>query len=223
MKPQTAVVLGATGLIGSEVVTLLLADDNFVVVRVLVRRPYTVKHPKLDVQEVDFDNTNDFKDKLGVGDAIFCCIGTTNSKMKGDKNAYRKVDYDIAVNAARLGLEANYTQFLLVSAVGANASSKNFYTKLKGEVEDAVARVPFKSIHMFQPSILFGNRKEFRLGEMIAKGLMKALSFLFIGSLNKYKGIDANDVARAMVAASKKQKPGVSKYQHKQMMTLVDE
>lgn len=221
MKPQTAVVLGATGLIGNNLVKLLLDDEAFSKVRVLVRRPYEMQHAKLEVQHVNFDDITDFKDKLGLGDSIFCCVGTTNSKVKGDKSVYRKVDYNIPVNAARLGLEAAFSNFLLVSSVGANAASNNFYIKLKGEVEEVVSKVPLQRVHILQPSMLLGDRKEFRLGESIGKGVMKGLSFAFAGSIQKYKGIEASDVAKAMVAASKIEVNGVRKYQYKEMMELI--
>lgn len=221
MQAQTAVVLGATGLIGSLLTELLLNDPAFKSVRVLVRKPYSTQHAKLDVQLVSFDDINGFKNKLGTGDCIFCCVGTTQKKVKGDKAAYRRVDYDIPVNAARLASEAGFTKYLLVSAAGANAGSMNFYARLKGDVENAVKTFPFKSIHIFQPSILFGNRQEFRLGELIGKGIMKALSFLFTGKLKKYKGINALDVARAMVAAAKKNDTGIKTYQYAEMMQLI--
>jgi uncharacterized protein YbjT (DUF2867 family) len=221
MKEQTAVVLGATGLIGSHVLQLLLQDNTFSTVRILVRKPVQLTHPKLEVQQVIFDNLTDLRNKMGSGDALFCCIGTTNSKVKGDKEAYRKIDYDIPVNAARFAMDAGFKSFLLISSVGSNSSGRNFYIKLKGEVEEAVFKIFTNSVHIFQPSILFGSRSEFRLGEVIGKEVMKALSFLLVGSLNKYKGIEARDVAKAMIAAAKKEDSGVKKYHYNDMMNLI--
>jgi uncharacterized protein YbjT (DUF2867 family) len=188
---------------------------------VLVRKPFTIHHPRLEVQQVIFNDINDFKNKLGVGDCIFCCIGTTQQKVKGDRTAYRKVDYDIPVNASQIGFEHGFTKYLLVSSVGANSSSKNFYLKLKGEVEDAITKIPFESIHIFQPSILLGKRNEFRLGEFLGKVVMQGLSFLLTGSLKKYRGIQAIDVARAMIAAAKKEQVGIKRYQYKEMIDLI--
>ena len=116
MNGQTAVVLGATGLIGSHVLEQLLNDDAFIKVRVLVRRPLELQHPKLEVCITDFNNYADYQSKLGTGNCIFCCIGTTNANVKGDKALYRTIDFDIPVNAARFGKEAGFQQFLLVSA-----------------------------------------------------------------------------------------------------------
>jgi uncharacterized protein YbjT (DUF2867 family) len=203
MQSIIAVVLGATGLVGEQLVQQLLNDPAFSKVRILVRRPVELSHSKLEVEIVDFDNLTEFRKKLGNGDCIFCCIGTTNKKVKGDKRAYRKIDLDIPVNAARFGKELGFATYLFVSAVGANAASTNFYLRLKGEVEKEIEALHFQSFHSFRPSIFLGKRKEFRLGERIAKSLMEAISPLFVGGLKKYRGIEASMVARAMVVAAK--------------------
>ncbi len=203
MQSLTAAVLGATGFIGEQLVQQLLSDTAFSKVRILVRRPVKLSHPKLEVEIVNFDNLTEYRHKLGRGDCIFCCIGTTQKKVKGDKNAYRKIDVDIPVNAAKMGKDAGFTNYLLVSAVGADAHSKNFYLRLKGEAEREIADLKFNSFHTFRPSILLGERKEFRLAESLGKGVMQGLSGLFAGSLKKYRGIEGADVAKAMVAAAK--------------------
>jgi len=212
-------VLGATGLIGEQLVTELLKDDAFEKVRILVRRPVNITHPKLEVQIVNFDNLADFREKLGKGDCVFCCIGTTQKQVKGDKTAYRKVDYDIPVNAAKMAQHAGFKNYLLVSAVGASVSSNNFYLKLKGEVEKAIAEQRFESFHVFRPSMLLGKRKELRPAELIGKGIMQTLSFIFVGGLKKYKGIHAVDVAKAMIAASKSSIKGMVVHHYEDMVT----
>src|SRR5437870_4296873 len=108
MRPLTAVVLGATGLIGEQLVAEMLTDNAFEKVRILVRRPVNITNPKLEVQTVNFDNLAEFREKLGKGDCIFCCIGTTQKQVKGDKTAYRKVDFDISVNAAKMAKHAGF-------------------------------------------------------------------------------------------------------------------
>lgn len=218
MPPLTAVVLGATGLIGEQLVQQLLNDADFSKVRILVRRQVQLSHPKLEVEIVDFDNLAEYRNKLGCADCIFCCIGTTNSKVKGDTTAYRKVDFDIPVNAARMAKDAGFTDYLLVSAVGANASSSNFYLRLKGEVEAEIKRVGFKSFHTFRPSVLLGNRKEFRLAESIAKTVMRALSILFIGGLKRYRAIEDVVVANAMVVAAKSGNKGMFVHHYEDMV-----
>lgn len=218
MQTLTAVVLGATGLVGEQLVQQLLNDPAFSKVRILVRRPVKLSHPKLEVEILNFDNLIEYRRKLNCGDCIFCCIGTTQKKVKGDKNAYRKIDVDIPVNAAKMGKDAGFTKYLLVSAVGADAHSKNFYLRLKGEVEREIADLKFNSFHAFRPSILFGERKEFRLAESLGKGVMQGLSRLFIGNLKKYKGIEGADVARAMVAAAKSDGKGMYVHHYDDIM-----
>ncbi len=201
MPSLTAVVLGATGLIGSQLVKDLLANDAFEKVVILVRRQVDYTHSKLEVRLVNFDDADDYRNKLGKGDCIFCCVGTTQANVKGDKAAYRKVDYDIPVNAARMGKEAVFKKYLLVSSVGADEKAGSFYLKLKGEVEQAITRENFDTLHIFQTGILLGNRKDFRLGELFGKGLINALSFLLRGKYAKYKGIQSSTVALAMLHA----------------------
>jgi uncharacterized protein YbjT (DUF2867 family) len=218
MRPLTAVVLGATGLIGEQLVETLLNDTAFEKVRILVRRQVNINNPKLEVEVVSFDNLIEFRQKLGYGDCIFCCIGTTQKQVNRDKVAYRKIDYDIPVNAAKMAKDAGFTCYVLVSAVGANSSSRNFYLKLKGEVEKAIAAQHFESFHVLRPSMLLGKRKEFRAGELIGKVLFKLLSFVFIGSLKKYKGIRASQVAKAMVEASKSSAKGMFIHYYEDMV-----
>ena len=221
MDKQTAVIIGATGLIGSLLVETLLNDDSFEKIRVLVRRPYEKQHPKLEVCVLDFNNLDDYANKLGIGDSIFCCIGTTQKKVNGDKAAYRKIDYDIAVNAAILGKKAGFTKYLLVSSLGADANAKGFYLKLKGEVETKIASIGFASFHIFRPSFLLGSRNEVRTGESIMKVFFKGLSNLFLGGWTKYKAIEAKTVANAMAAAAKENFVGQKIYYYDEMNALV--
>ena len=206
-----ATLIGATGLIGGYLLEELLKDDHFDTVSILVRRPFELIHPKLEKKLVDFDDAESYSLPLEGSDVVFSAIGTTQKKVKGDKAAYRKVDYDIPVNAARFCKMAGCEKFVLVSSVGANSKSNNFYLKLKGEVEEAVKQVGLKSVHIMRPSALLGDRKEFRLGEKIGSPVMKAISFLLPA---KYKPIHARDVAKAMVAVAKTGKEGSSTYEY---------
>lgn len=217
---MTAAVLGATGLVGENLVQQLLNDPAFSKVRILIRRQVKLSHPKLEVQKVNFDNLTAYRSKLGKGDCIFCCIGTTQKKVNGDKNKYRKIDVDIAVNAAEMGKDAGFIKYLLVSAVGANAHSANFYLRLKGEVENEIAAIDLESFHVFRPGVLLGKRTEFRLVEIIAKSVMKIISGLFFGKMKKYKGINASDVAKAMIAAAKSDKKGMFTHHYGDMMNF---
>lgn len=221
MHRKTAVVLGATGLIGQHLVQELLENKFFTKVRILVRKPISLDNPKADVQVVNFNDEKDIAARIDIGDVIFCCIGTTRKKVKGNKTEYRKVDYDIPIITARLGVQHGFNQFLMVSAVGANPAAANFYLQLKGCIEEDITALPFESIHIFRPSILLGKRTEFRLGENIGKVIVKIFSFLLIGAWRKYKPITAAQVAQSMVAAANKEVAGVHMYEYDEMKELI--
>ncbi len=220
MSGKIAAILGATGMTGQHLLQRLLQEDFFETVRVIVRRPMEKTHPKMEVKLVDFNDAESFRLALEGVDTTFCCIGTTQKKVKGDKTLYRSIDYDIAVNAARFGKETGCEQYILMSAVGASAKSSNFYLKLKGEIEEAVAGYGFSATHIMQPSVLTGKRNEKRLGEEIGRVLGSAVSFLMIGGLQKYKPIRAETVAKAMLAAAKQNSKGVIRYQYKGIKQL---
>jgi uncharacterized protein YbjT (DUF2867 family) len=215
MNQQTAVVLGATGLIGSHLLEQLLADDSFSTIRILVRKPISVQHPKLQTVITDFSNYEQYQKNLGKGNCIFCCIGTTNANVKGDKAEYRKIDFDIPVNAARFGKEAGFQQFLIVTAASASSNSRIFYNRIKGEVEEVITTFNYPSFHIFRPSFLLGNRAEQRMGERIFKSIFKAIAFLLPSSM---KPVEAADVAKAMIATAKKGKAGMNIYYFKEIM-----
>jgi dTDP-4-dehydrorhamnose reductase len=177
----------------------LLEDEYFSTIRILIRRPLDITHPKLEKKIVDFTDAESFRLALESSDVVFCAIGTTQKKVNGNKDTYRKIDYDITVNAAKFCKLIGCETFVFVSSVGANSQSNNFYLKLKGEIEEAVKAVGFKSVHIIRPSLLLGNRKEFRLGEKIAQWVMPVFSFLLP---KKYRPVKAEDVGRAMVYCS---------------------
>jgi uncharacterized protein YbjT (DUF2867 family) len=208
MPLKTATVIGATGLIGGHLVEQLEQDSQYSTIKVIVRKPVQFAQRKVVVKLVNFADPESFKLALEGSDVVFCSVGTTQKKVGGDKDAYRKVDYDIPVNAARFCAETGCQKFLLVSSVGADSRSNNFYLKLKGEVEDAVQQVPLKSIFIFRPSLLLGERKESRPGEKIGQLVMPLFSIFLVGKLHKYKPVQAKDVAAAMISAAKKEKPG---------------
>ena len=222
MNGQTAVVLGATGLIGNLLVEELLQDNYFNCVRILIRRPLVLNHPKLQHEVVNFDDDIDFTQKFGKGDVIFCCIGTTQKQVKGDKEAYKKIDFDIPVNAARIGILKNYKKYLIVSSIGANSDSSNFYLQLKGKMENTIRQFPFESISFFRPSMLLGKRNKLRHGDNILQSGMKFLSRLFFGPLKKYHAIKAKDVAKAMIAQSKRNSTGVNIFEYQQLKSLIN-
>lgn len=212
-----ATLIGATGLIGSHLLDFLLNDEYFNAVRILIRRPVELNHPKLEKKLVDFSDRESFRLAMEDSDVVFCSIGTTQKKVKGDMDAYRKIDFDITVNAARFCKLNACETFVFVSSVGANSKSNNFYLKLKGEIEDAVKAVGLKNVHIMQPSLLLGNRNESRFGEKIAQWVMPVVSFL---TPPKYKPVQAAMVAKAMINSSKKKSAGTYIYNFKEIKAL---
>lgn len=221
MNKKTAVVIGATGMIGNLVTEELLEDQDFRKVRVLTRRSTEMKHPKLEEVIVDFNSYYDYEQKFGSGDVVFCCVGTTQKKVEGNQEAYKKVDYNIPVEGAEIALKNGFSGFFLVSSVGADENASNFYLQLKGKTENAIRKLPFNKVAFFRPSILLGKRNEPRSGEQIAKALMRIFSKLLFAGYRKYRAIDAVDVAKAMVLASKNADTGVHIFEYDQMMDIL--
>ncbi len=214
MSVRIATIIGATGLIGNHLLKLLQKDGHFTTIRLLVRRPFSETNFKTEVKLIDFEDAESFKLGIDGSHTVFCAVGTTQQKVGGDKKAYRKVDFDIAVNAARFCKETGCNQFLLVSAVGANKKSGNFYLRLKGETEEAVEAKNLPSLSVFRPSVLLGNRKEVRTAEKWVQSASQTFSFLLP---SKYKPISAKEVALSMLQAAKKEVPGFTIYEYKQM------
>lgn len=194
---KSALLLGATGLVGSHVLTLLLAGDAYGRVVALGRRSLDRTHPRLAHHVVDFDRTETYRNLLGVDD-VFCCLGTT-IKQAGAKEAFRKVDYRYPVEVARLALEEGAAQYLIVTALGASARSPVFYSRVKGEVEQTIGGLPYTGVYIFRPSLLTGDRAEPRRGEQISERLLSRVDFLLKGPLRKYRPTRAADVAAAMM------------------------
>jgi uncharacterized protein YbjT (DUF2867 family) len=217
MNNKTATVIGATGLIGGHIVRLLEQDDSYNKIRVVARRPVAFSNPKVEAVLIDFSDEEAFRSAVAGNDAVLCAVGTTRRKVKGDRAAYRKVDHDIPVNAARFCEETGCQRFILVSSVGADSTSSNYYIRFKGEVEDAVKKMNIPSVYVLRPSMLLGKRDEFRFGELIGKALSAPLSFMFPSD---YRPVNAGDVAAAMVAASKKGSPGFHLCHYKDIIEL---
>jgi uncharacterized protein YbjT (DUF2867 family) len=217
-----AILIGATGLIGGLLLQKLLNDPEFTNIKLVSRRTAGLQAARLEEVLIDFENVDQFKKEMINTDVIFCCIGTTQKKVKGDKTAYRKIDFDIPVKAAMFCAEQKMGKYILVSSAGADAASKNFYLQLKGETESAVLQQAIGSIYIMRPSILLGKRNEFRLLESSGKAIMQLLSILLIGRLSKYKAILAKDVAAAMLDAAKKTGTGRFIYHYKEIMELAD-
>lgn len=218
MLAKTAVVIGATGLTGTHLVSALLQDPEFSRVKVLVRSPWAHARPGLESIIVDFEDEESLSEAMH-GDALFCCVGTTIRKA-GSKAQFRKVDHDIPVRCARIAQRQGIPLFLMISSVDANPNSRNFYLRTKGETEEAVLHTGFSGTYIFRPSVLLGERGEFRLGEWIGKCLIQAFYFLLVGRWKKYRGIKAATVAHAMVKAARKADAGIHIYESDAIQAL---
>ncbi len=202
-----AIVVGASGLIGNKLVDVLLRQPGYDEVLILVRKELPVKHPKLTQRVVDFSNLDRYAGSI-IGNALFCCLGSTKKKTP-DLTEYRKIDHDYPVQLAQIALRNKISQYHLVSAIGANAASSNFYTKMKGETEQDITKIKLPALYIYQPSLLTGDRKESRPMEVIATVLIKIINPLLIGSLKKYRSISAETVAKAMYKQSLKNEKGL--------------
>ena len=208
---KTAIIIGSTGLIGSHLLNLLLDSNDYLNVITFVKRDAGIKHKKLTQHIIDFDKPETYEE-LVVGDDFFCTIGTTIKKA-GSKEAFRKVDFEYPRQFATFALRNKVKQFLIISSLGADAKSGNFYLKTKGEIQDFLKECKFESVSVLQPSLLLGDRKEFRLGEKIGAFFMKTLSFMFLGNLKKYKAIEAKTVAKAMLIIAQQNNSGFKIYE----------
>ncbi len=193
---KTALVAGATGLVGSTLLEYLLNGTNYRRVMVLTRRPLSVSHPKLEEIIIDFDHLQQTVFPEPIDDA-YCCLGTTIKKA-GSREAFRKVDYEYPLEMARLAQKTGASQFLIITAMGAGKKSLFFYNRVKGEIEEALRQFNNMDIHIFRPSLLLGEREEQRAGEKIGAIVMKLISPLLIFKLKKYKPVAAKTVATAM-------------------------
>ncbi|MBL7977281.1 MAG: oxidoreductase [Bacteroidetes Order II. Incertae sedis bacterium] len=190
---KTAVVMGGTGLVGRHLVDLLLADDQYSRVILLVRKPSGQIHPKLKEQIINFEQL-DFQTPT---DEVFCCIGTT-IKAAGTQAAQYRVEVDYPVQLAQQALAHGARQFLIVTSTGADPKSRIFYNRMKGEVEQKLSKIGYPILHILRPSLLLGNRAEHRPGEAFATHFAYWTSWIMVGPLRRYRAIEAKKVAQAL-------------------------
>lgn len=198
-----AAVAGSTGFIGSILIDILGSDGDFTSVQVLSRRPVSLPPKFSNAVTDDLANTN-----LDALEVAFCALGTT-IKTAGSQEAFYHVDHDLVLAFAENAKSAGAKRFVLVSSVGADSKSSNFYLRVKGQTEEDLEKLGFESLIILRPSMLMGERKEFRFGELIGKGVMTVFNPLMLGPLAKYRGIEGRTVARAMVRLAKEEVPGV--------------
>lgn len=218
---KIAIVFGATGLVGGFVVKMLLGHEAYQKVLVFGRRKVKLEHERLEQHIINFDKPEQYE-HLVKGDDLFICLGTT-MRQAGSREAFFRVDYTYALRVAQIALENKVNQLLLVSSVGANADSFFFYNRVKGLLENAVRRLPFWSVHIFRPSILIGERNENRWGEQLAGEIGRRVDSLTGGLLTKYRPIEAEVVAKALITAAQGLTPGIKEYPSHYLQNLADE
>jgi len=212
---KTAVIAGATGLVGEECLRLLL--NRYPSVVSLVRKPTGRQHPRLVERRIDFERIDTIE--IPQGAHVYSALGTTIKKA-GSEAAFRRVDFDYPKMLAVRAAAAGAARFMLVSSVGADKGSGNFYLRVKGELEAVIAQMPLEAAFFFRPSFLIGDREEKRPGEAVGIGVARALSFGLIGPLRKYRAIPAGTVAEAMVSAANSEESGVRIYHYDEMLRL---
>ena len=219
---KTAILLGATGLVGNELLHQLLAHPAYGKVIALTRRPLEIKHKNLEPHVIDFDKPETYASLL-KGEDLFCALGTT-MKQAGSREAFFKVDFSYTMDAARAARKNGTAQFLLVSSVGANAHALFFYPRVKGELENALKKLDFWALHLFRPSVLLGKRNDARAGEEITGMAMRGLDRITGGNLlGSYRPIDAATVARGMLTAAQRLEAGIYEYPSHQIHKLAEE
>lgn len=196
----TALIAGSTGLVGSCLLQLLLKNDAFKHITILVRNPIDLTHPKLTVLPIDFEKLGEVLIDVNP-DIVFSCLGTTKAKTP-DKSLYFKIEHDYPVQLATLTQAKGASQFHYISSMGANATSLNLYSKNKGLAEMSLRSIGFESMNIYRPSLLLGARNELRPLEKVSAVFLKILKPLMVGKLKKYKAIAANDVATAMMLSA---------------------
>ena len=196
---KKALIAGSSGLIGNELLHQLLDSGYYSEIISIVRKPSGNSHPKLVEHTIDFDKLTEYPHLFMVED-VFCCLGTTIKKAKS-KEAFKKVDFHYPTIMANLSLESNcVNSFSVVSAIGADPNSSIFYNKVKGEMEQEISDKGITNTLIYRPSLLLGQRKDFRFAEKLSSILIRPFMFLFFGSLSKYKPIKAQTVAKAMIS-----------------------
>ncbi|MCG2429740.1 NAD(P)H-binding protein [Aequorivita xiaoshiensis] len=195
---KTAIILGATGLTGSILLEKLLRDDTYDKIKLFSRSSVGISSPKIEEYIINMFQLENHAETFKA-DVVFCCIGTTKSKTP-NKDVYKKIDYGIPVAAAKLAKQNEIKTFIVISALGASESSSVFYNKTKGEMQRDVILQKIENTYILQPSLITGNRNEFRFGEKLAEAFMKVFGFLIPA---KYKMIKAETIAEAMRILSK--------------------
>ena len=197
MNRKTAIVLGGTGLTGNLLLNRLLADSSYTCIKLFSRKASGIKSEKIEEFVGDLFQLEQFKDDF-TADEVFCCIGTTSAKTR-DRSVYKAIDFGIPSAAASLARENKIPTFLVISSMGANVRSKVFYSRTKGEMEQAVSDEKIPHTYILRPSLILGKRDESRFGESLGAIVLKVTNAVLVGSMKKYRAIEADCIAAAMI------------------------
>jgi uncharacterized protein YbjT (DUF2867 family) len=222
INKKTALIIGSTGLVGGQCLSLLLQSPYYNKVIAITRRkiegiaqPDT---PKLENLVIDFGNLAQYSTQIKADD-IYCAMGTTIGTA-GSQAAFKLVDFEIPMQVAAMAKKNGAGKFILVSSLGADAGSKIFYNRTKGELEEGLKKLNYNSLIIFRPSILLGNRKEKRYGEAAGRWVAEKLPFLFSGPLRKYKGTPVDMLARVMVSSANRKQDKVRIIENEEIFKL---
>lgn len=204
---KTALLAGATGLVGSALLPLLLASNRYAKVIVVGRHSVGYTHRKLVQLTTELSQLDAVRPRL-VADDVYCCLGTT-MRQAGSKEAFYDVDFRYVVKLAAIATANFASRFLVVSAMGAAPASRFYYSRVKGEMERAVRQAPFRAIHIFRPSLLLGERATPRLGERLGAFVLKLATPLLRGNWRNYRPVAASTVAHAMLRAAEEEHNGI--------------
>ena len=217
MKFKQVTLFGATGLIGGYLLKFLLKDSDIHLINLVARKPFHLQHDKINNIVIDFEDFSSILNSVSGSEIVFVSIGTTMSKVNGDKQKYKSIDFDIIFNIAKACKQKNVRQLNYVSSLGANSNSSNFYLRLKGEIDEAIVELNLNSTSVFRPSVLLGKRNESRPGEKILQFVMPLLDFMIPSDS---KAIKAEDVAKSMLNNSKNYKSGFHIFQYNQIKNI---
>lgn len=217
-QSKKALIAGASGLVGGALLDLLLQDDRYSEVHIIGRRKLNVAHEKIREHLIDFHRLEEQEELFDVDD-VFCCLGTTIKKA-GSQKKFKEVDYVFPFKMAELSQKKGVKHYVLISSMGADARSLVFYNKVKGQIEEGVKKLNIPSISIVRPSLLLGDRNEFRMGEKVAAFIMKIATPLMLGPAQKYRPIEAKTVAKAMLQLAQKQENGFEIHESDELQKL---
>lgn len=198
MNMRTAIIFGSTGLIGNLLLDELIQSKEYHRIKIFIRQQIEITHPKVEEFIIDFSKPESFLSKI-QGDDLFICLGTTIKKA-GSIKKMEEIDRDLPVLIASTASSNGVSRIAVVSSVGANPGASNYYLRIKGEMEAEILKLKFENIAIVRPSMLLGDRREKRTGELAGKVIIKTLHPLLVGKMKKYRGIHAANVAKAMVS-----------------------